>query len=381
MQPRYESVDALQKYLALEVFHYSESGKKAAGRALGTLVEVITFYLLESWGLRHSLVIEKALAEYGYPEITHNVEYTLHPVLPMGAHNIPGVRQSVSGALIRNALKKAALAERIEGPSTNLLKAGVLRNCCVVYRPFGQIVVAHLDRKPLVGMDITLATLHDKPYAMFECKRVGVEEGMKKGPQTIEKAKQGAYVAKSVSNLQRIRLRDGTQGGVLITSEKDEARVGKYDEILEEILGSDDRSKLEAFILTVGVVSNHGNWFSSNNMNKETKLLAQAYDWLLFLTDAGLADFINDLIVHPIPAYQPVADAFKTTYNGTGGGTRFTKTMMDFEADRCLHQYFNENSKKISKWFNVLAPMNRHLDQLRAELYRLRDKNWGEILK
>lgn len=250
MQPRYESVDALQKYLASEVFHYSESGKKAAGRALGTLVEVITFYLIESWGLRHSLVIEKALAEYGYPEITHNVEYTLHPVLHMDTHNIPSVTQSVSGTLIRNALKQAALSEKIGGPSTNLLKAGVLRNCCIVYRPVGQIVVAHLDRKPLVGMDISLATLHDKPYAMFECKRVGVEEGMKKGPQTIEKAKQGAYVAKSVSNLQRIRLRDGSQGGVLITSEKDEARVGRYDEILEEILGSDDRAMLGSFIMT-----------------------------------------------------------------------------------------------------------------------------------
>jgi hypothetical protein len=34
-----------------------------------------------------------------------------------------------------------------------------------------------------------------KPYAMIECKRVGIEEGTTKGPQTIEKAKQGAYVA------------------------------------------------------------------------------------------------------------------------------------------------------------------------------------------
>ncbi len=69
---------------------------------------------------------------------------------------------------------------------------------------------------------------------MFECKRVGVEEGMKKGPQTIEKAKQGAYVAKSVSNLQRVRLNDGSQGCVLITSEKNDARVDRYDILLEQ---------------------------------------------------------------------------------------------------------------------------------------------------
>jgi hypothetical protein len=189
------------------------------------LIEVITFYLIESWGLRHSLVIEKALAEYGNPEITHNVEYTLHPVLQMSNYNISGVQPSVSASMIRKALRDATITEKLSGPSTSLLRAGILRNCCVVHRPLNQIVVAHLDRKPLVGMDISLAILHNKPYAMFECKRVGVEEGMKKGPQTIEKAKQGVYVAKSVSNLQRIRLRDGIQSGVLTTSEKDDARI------------------------------------------------------------------------------------------------------------------------------------------------------------
>ena len=32
---------------------------------------------------------------------------------------------------------------------------------------------------------------------MFECKRVGVEEGMTKGPANNRKTKQGAYVARS----------------------------------------------------------------------------------------------------------------------------------------------------------------------------------------
>ena len=38
---------------------------------------------------------------------------------------------------------------------------------------------------------------------------------MKKGPQTIEKAKQVAYVARTVSSLQRVRLRDGRFSGVI----------------------------------------------------------------------------------------------------------------------------------------------------------------------
>ena len=37
----YESVDKLQKLLAEEVFSYTSDRKKAAGRALGTFLEII----------------------------------------------------------------------------------------------------------------------------------------------------------------------------------------------------------------------------------------------------------------------------------------------------------------------------------------------------
>src|SRR5437867_10766479 len=77
----YESIDQLQKALAETIFGHTDDRKKAAGRALGTLVEVITFYLLKQWGLGKSIAIERGLAEYNNPEITHNVEYSLHPVI------------------------------------------------------------------------------------------------------------------------------------------------------------------------------------------------------------------------------------------------------------------------------------------------------------
>ena len=77
----YDSVDKLQKVLQNDVFHYAQDSKKAAGRALGTLVEIITFYLLKAWDFSDSVAIEKRLAEYGNPEITHNVEYSLHPII------------------------------------------------------------------------------------------------------------------------------------------------------------------------------------------------------------------------------------------------------------------------------------------------------------
>jgi hypothetical protein len=76
----YESVDKLQKMLADSVFDYAQDRKKAARRALGTLVEIITFYLLKSWGLEAGVAIERGLGEYRNPAISHNVEYSLHPV-------------------------------------------------------------------------------------------------------------------------------------------------------------------------------------------------------------------------------------------------------------------------------------------------------------
>src|SRR3990167_3642658 len=75
----YLSVDQLQKVLTKEVFHYAKDSKKAAGRALGTLVEIITFYALKSWGFERNVAIERPLPEFGNDEITHNVEYSLHP--------------------------------------------------------------------------------------------------------------------------------------------------------------------------------------------------------------------------------------------------------------------------------------------------------------
>ena len=42
-----------------------------------------------------------------------------------------------------------------------------------------------------------------------------------------------------------------------------------YHELLEEVINSNDPNLLRNFILTVGVVSNHGNWFTAEDHNKE----------------------------------------------------------------------------------------------------------------
>ncbi len=47
----YSSIDKIQKVLAQSVFQHTLDKKKAAGRALGTIVEIITYYLIRQWNL------------------------------------------------------------------------------------------------------------------------------------------------------------------------------------------------------------------------------------------------------------------------------------------------------------------------------------------
>ena len=100
----YASVDALQRTLAEKVFHYAADRKKASGRALGTLIEIVTYYTLKSWGLRDSLAIERALPEFGNAEITHNVEYSLHPVLDRKTIIVTGIKPPLTSTKLGKQL-------------------------------------------------------------------------------------------------------------------------------------------------------------------------------------------------------------------------------------------------------------------------------------
>jgi len=148
---------------------------------------------------------------------------------------------------------------------------------------------------------------------------------------------------------------------------------------LNEIINSDDMELLSNFILTVGIVSNHGNWFTSENHNKELKVLAQSYDWLLFLTDAGVATFVTDLLLKPKKEFQAAKDAFLASYTGKKTtGNQFTKVQISLGADVALQQYFKVNAKAIEGWFNVIAPAKKGLRVLRDELDMLNKKSWTE---
>lgn len=377
----YPSVDKLQQTLASTVFSYATDTKKAAGRALGTLVEIVTYYTIRAWGMRDHIVIERPLPEFGNPDITHNVEFSLHPVLRKDTRRISPFKLPLTSVKLKDAftLLSELDSDQLNRSNQLLTSRNTRRNSCVLAETGTGPFVGNVDEHDDKFVKLTLCQLHSQPFAVFECKRVGVEEGMKKGPQTIEKAKQGAYVARAVSSLQKLRARNGAAIGYI---ERADGSIlsGPLEKTIKRVVDSSDPDLLSRFILTVGVVSNHGNWFTSENHNKELKVLAQSYDWLLFLTDGGLAQFIDKLLLHPVPELKAARDAFLASY-GTGkpGANRFTKVQMDNAADAALQHYFVSHAHEVEGWYNVISPRSGSVKMLRTELETLGAKNWKRI--
>ncbi len=386
----YESVDKLQKVLADEVFKHTKDPKKASGRALGTLVEIVTYYLLKTWGLNNQISIERGLSEYGNPSITHNVEYSLHPIVRSSFLTIDKSTKTITSNIVLKALLAASFdLNGFERKSNILLSNGILRNACTIATSQTSFLLCSIKSDIGDRLELNIYEQSRKPYAMFECKRVGIEEGMTKGPQTIEKAKQGAYVARMASSLQKIRSESGEMQGIIYKSD-DSYIIKPYVDLMEEVIYSSDKELLRKFILTVGVVSNHGNWikktltgeisFSEDSFQKELMVLAQSYDWLLFLTDQGLSDFIDKLLLKPTPEFQFLRDTFLSSYTEGKKKNQFTKVQMNIEADRILLKYFSDNIETVEKWFKVVSPSRKTLTILRAELEELKNKNWQNIL-
>ncbi len=362
----YISIDTLQNALKDTVFLNAKDAKKAAGRALGTIVELVTYYLLREWGLCDHISIERRLPEFGDKEITHNVEFTLHPILKFS--NIKEkIGQPITIAKMAKSLPEEMTEAFEQMKSNRLLDANnTLRNSCLLGESDSGLLVANAHQD-----GIHVAVQRKTPFAMVECKRVGVEEGCKKGPQTIEKAKQGAYVAQMTSALQKVWV-DGQRYGLVY---KEGSPVVKpYAELLDEVI--EDDVPLQDFILSIGVVSNHGNWFTAENKNKEMKVLANSYDWLLFLTDAGLAEFVHSLLFEPKPQYAAVRAAFIASYKEGKKSNVFTKTKIDKKAHDALCEFFSSNLAKVERWFNVIAPEDNSIENIKTTLAKLASKKW-----
>jgi hypothetical protein len=318
------------------------------------------------------------LAEYGNAEITHNVEYSLHPILNARQIEMPNDGKTITAHKMIQELGDIDLS-KFKKSNNTLFKENILRNACTLATSKDGFWIAYLNEIQKDKISINVVEQWNTPYAIFECKRVGVEEGMKKGPQTIEKAKQGAYVARTVSSLQKIRTETGELHGIIYESDNS-FKVKPYDQLVEEIVYSNNAELLRRFVLTVGMVSNHGNWFTATNQNKELKVLAQSYDWLLFLTDKGLSDFIEALLLRPTPEYACIKASFTASYNEEKVKNQFTKVQMNLEADAALQRFFENNRATVESWFNVIAPTGKTLNDLKQQLFELQSKNWQKIL-
>lgn len=375
----YSSVDKLQNMLANSVFEYAKDKKKAAGRALGTLVEIVTFYTLCAWELRDYVAIERSVPEFAHPEITHNVEFSLHPVASTCPVTLKPLRLPVTSAKLLRAAGPITGGLKVR-QETLVTTRRVMRNAAIVAQDKSRFVTAHLIEMDAEGCAVTLTELLKNPFAIFECKRVGIEEGMRKGPQSIEKAKQGAYVARSVSSLQKFRLGDGKLQGVLDQG-GGKLVTGPYSTMLRKVIEGTAPELLRNFILTVGVVSNHGNWFTAEDHNKELRVLAHSYDWLLFLTDEGLCQFIEKLLIKPVRELKPARDAFLASYNADASGNSFTKVKVHVDADLALKRYFKLHELEVESWFNVISisPPGGTLRDLRQDLVTLVGKDWTRI--
>ncbi len=370
------TVDQVQKRLAETVFAHTKDKKKAAGRALGTLVEVVTYYLVHAWGLRNQVLIERSVPEFGNSEILHNVEFTLHGLrTAVGLEHRPPIKLPLSLSTLSR--------QNDLGPTNKnqqLLESSlVVRNSCVINDDGETCVKAlHLDHYSSDDVRFSMTEVHRKPFAIFECKRVGIEDGKRNGPQTIEKAKQGAYVAKTVSALQKVWLPSGEQGALLY-DEEGSAVIGPYRQVLRRIVEtSEPRVVIRDLVLTIGVVSNHGNWFTNDDPHKEMRVLAAAYDWLLFLTDVGLLHFVEALL-DGSPNLRRASKAFLRSYGNEGEKNRFTKVRMDAAAHEDLQTFFVENMSEIESWFTVVGPKEGTLEELRGLICRLADLDWDAI--
>jgi hypothetical protein len=382
----YQSVDSLQRALADSIFANRQDVKKAAGRALGTIVELVTFYIVREWGFLPNLSIERGLAEFANDSITHNVEFGLHPVLSQSLFTV-NCKLPLSAKKIAKqidstpSLHKYRLQDGDDKKSHQLLSSeGVIRNACTLADTGTDFLVANLQTIRNGISTISVSRLRSQPFAMVECKRVGVEEGMRKGPTTIEKAKQGAYVAKHVSALQKIRGRDGTMFGAM---PKDDGSfdIRELSEELRRLVFDAQPEELDGFILTVGVVSNHGNWFTHDDPNKELLVLKQSYDWLLFLTDPAIGEFVEDTLLSDSLEMAPVRVAFRDSYaSGESGKNQFTKVKISKAAHDVLTNYFGQHIARIEEnWFNVLSPSGADVHQLKAQLRALAAKMQPQI--
>ena len=147
-----------------------------------------------------------------------------------------------------------------------------------------------------------------------------------------------------------------------------EDKIQEYQLELDKIIDNPDSEFATGLNLSIGIVSNHGNWFTDEKLNKELLVLKSSYDWLLFMSDEAMVKFVTDLLIDPKPKFSAVSNAFTASYRPGRKKNIFTKTVIQKNADSALRNYFSQNTEEIEKWFTVLQPEYKNIDDLKITL-------------
>jgi hypothetical protein len=369
------TVDRVQQRLMKEVFDDRKDIKKTAGRALGVVQEVIIGYLLRHNGLSNRILLETDLPEYrpgsSEPGLTHRVEFTLHQLISTKMAAVKETkRNGRSGSYL---VSKQEAEEGLDG-SLKLVSNLGLGGIYLFSIPFKQkssidfssAGVFHVA-ECVSDKQCEIRTLSAAPVAYIECKRVGLEEGTATGPQTIEKAKQAAYVALRSSAVQKIRTPKGLYGAFYHNMDKN-FKFQPYESVWEEIIRG--RLVVPGAVRSVVFLGNMVNWFPGGVAKKDIKVLVENYDWVIWVEDAALVQFAEDLLFRK----TKVAEAFKRQHSSNRklGERLFSKQSMWIPAHEELCSYIASNYQTIKKkWFRVLGREKMATDDLFLELDKL----------
>jgi hypothetical protein len=148
--------------------------------------------------------------------LTHRVEFTLHQLISIKTATLKETKRN--GRAESYLVSKEEAEEGSDGSLKLVSKLGLggIFFFSVPFKQkssinFGSSEVFHVA-ECVSGKKCEIRTLSAAPVAYIECKRVGLEEGTATGPQTIEKAKQAAYVALRSSAVQKVRTPKGLYG-------------------------------------------------------------------------------------------------------------------------------------------------------------------------
>lgn len=288
-------------------------GQKTAGRRLGMILEIMTFLFFQSQGLASSMRKGNQLPSFAI-DATHETDFSFHPVLQSTTQIFTNQQQQVGVSRQPVPSRQFPISEQLSllDPDSliPIMKDKIIQNSNV--NPLAVIAVPEGDRKDSgnpsgqkicsnitslssetgTRCDVSINRLANSAYAKVECKRVGIELTADSAPQTIEKAKQGAYAADHASSFQSIYTRGGEKLGVMLG---DRIRVGPYDQLRNQIINGEIPGMLEGYCSTLFVFSEPSNWQTSNGVwKKDLEVLRASFDWVMYLEDEAFIHFCEN---------------------------------------------------------------------------------------